>query len=392
MQNHFWHLRLAVRTLTKAPAFTLTVVLTLALGIGANSAVFSAINAVLLKPLSFPDSDRLMKLDQRSRRNADTFVAPVRLRDWDRMNASFQALTGYYTQDGSELSGDLPEKVKQANAAPRFLEVWGVAPALGRDFTPEEQRFGGRNAVLISDGFWRKRFNADPQAIGKQLRFGTASYAIVGVMPASFRFPERDVEVWLPVFMDAPYAQSRDATWFTVIGRLKPGITIDQARSNMSSVQNDLGRSFGPPDSELTVEVTPLKEVAVGGVSESLWILFGSVSLLLLIACTNIAALLLARATQQQHEVALRYSLGATRGSVVMQLLAEALVLSFSGAALGLVLAAAASRAFHTLAATLPRADEISLDGRIVLYTLASAVLVTLLCGIIPAIRGSRRD
>ena len=392
MQNHFWYLRLAVRTLAKAPAFTLTVVLTLALGIGANSAVFSAINAVLLKPLSFPDSERLMKLDQHSRRNADTFVAPVRLRDWDRMNASFQALTGYYTQDSSELSGDLPEKVKQANAAPRFLEVWGVAPALGRDFTPEEQRFGGRNAVLISDGFWRKRFNADPQAIGKQLRFGTASYTIVGVMPASFRFPERDVEVWLPVFMDAPYAQSRDATWFTVIGRLKPGVTIDQARTNMSSVQNDLGRSFGRPDSELTVDVTPLKEVEVGAVSESLWILFGSVSLLLLIACTNIAALLLARAMQKQHEVALRYSLGATRGSVVMQLLTEALVLSLSGAALGLVLAAAAPRAFRTLAATLPRADEISLDGRIVLYTLASAVLVTLLCGIIPAIRGSRRD
>src|SRR5262245_10877384 len=298
------HLHLAVRTLAKTPAFTATVVLTLALGIGANSAVFSAINAVLLKPLPFPESDQLMQLNQRSLRNANTFVAPVRLQDWDRMNSSFRAITGYYAQDSAELSGDLPEKVRQAFAAPRFLEVWGIAPALGRDFTADELRFGGPNAVLISDGFWRKRFNADPNAVGKRLRFGGTSYTIVGVMPASFLFPDRDVEVWLPVFMDAPYAQSRQATWFVVIGRLKPGVTLQQARANLAAVQADLGRAYGPPDSELTVEVRPLKEVAVGEVRNSLWVLFGSVSLLLLIACTNIAALLLARAAQKQHEVA----------------------------------------------------------------------------------------
>src|SRR5262245_24022996 len=203
------HLRLAVRTLAKTPLFTTTVILTLALGIGANSAVFSAINAVLLKPLPFPDGDQLMQLNQRSLRNANTFVAPVRLRDWDRMNSVFRAITGYYTQDSAELSGDLPEKVKQAFAAPRFLEVWGVAPALGRDFTNDEMRFGGPNAMLISDSFWRKRFNADPNVVGKRLRFSQTSYTIVGVMPASFLFPDRDVEVWSPVFMDAPFAQPR---------------------------------------------------------------------------------------------------------------------------------------------------------------------------------------
>src|SRR5262245_35769636 len=154
------NLRHAARTLAKTPGFTATVVLTLALGIGANSAVFSAINAVLLKPLPFPDGDQLMQLNQRSPRFAgNNFVAPVRLRDWNRMNSTFRAITGYYTQDSSELSGDLPEKVKQAFAAPYFLEVWGVAPALGRDFTPDELRFGGPNAILISDSLWRKRFN-----------------------------------------------------------------------------------------------------------------------------------------------------------------------------------------------------------------------------------------
>src|SRR5262245_44130164 len=329
------NLRLALRTLTRTPAFTGTVVLTLALGIGANSAVFSAINAVLLKPLPFPDGDRLMQLNQRSPRNANTFVAPVRLSDWDRTNSSFRAISGYYTQDSSELSGDLPEKVKQAFAAPRFLEVWGVAPALGRDFTSEEMHFGGPNAMLISDGLWRKRFDANPNAIGKQLRFAQTSYTIVGVMPTSFLFPDRDVEVWSPVFMDAPYAQGRQLTWFNVIGRLKQGATLEQARADMAKVQADLGRAYGLPDSQRSVEVTPLKETSVGGIRQSLWVLFGSVSLLLLIACTNIAALLLARASQKEHEVALRYSLGATRSSVVMQLLGEAFVLSISGALLG---------------------------------------------------------
>jgi putative ABC transport system permease protein len=386
------NLRVAARALAKTPAFTITVVLTLALGIGANTAVFSAINAILLRPLPFPEGDQLMQLAERSPRNSNTFVAPVRLKDWDRMNSSFQAVTGYYTQDGSELSGDLPERVKEAFAAPRFLEVWGVAPALGRDFTPEEMRFGGPNAMLISDSFWRRRFNADPNVVGKRLRFGAFSYTIVGVMPASFLFPDRDVEVWAPSPMDAPFAQNRRLTWFTVIGRLKRGATVEQARANMAAVQADLGRAYGLPDSELAVEIVPLKETAVGESRQSLWVLFGAVSLLLLIACTNIAALLLARATNRQHEVALRYSLGATRASVVTQLLMEAFVLSVSGAVLGLILAAAATRAFRTLGASLPRADEIVLDWRILLYTLTSAVAATFLCGIIPAIRGSRRD
>src|SRR5262245_39521956 len=168
MKNSMWldansrHLRLAVRTLAKTPGFTATVVLTLALGIGANTAVFSAINAVLLEPLPFPGGDQLMQLNQRSSRNANTFVAPVRLRDWDGMNSAFRAITGYYTQDSAELSGELPEKVKQAFAAPRFLEVWGTAPALGRDFTTDEWRFGGPRAIVVSAGFWRRRLNADP--------------------------------------------------------------------------------------------------------------------------------------------------------------------------------------------------------------------------------------
>ncbi len=191
LENTIANIKSGIRLMRKSPSFSAAVILTLALGIGANSAVFSAINAILLRPLPFPNGDELMVLDQydRKAKNPQTLVAPVRLEDWNRLNTTFQAISGYYTQDVSETSGVLPEKVTEALVAPRFLQVWGVSPALGRDFTPEEEHFGGPNAVLISDRFWRRRFHADPNVIGKSLHMEQHSYTIIGVMPASFLFP-----------------------------------------------------------------------------------------------------------------------------------------------------------------------------------------------------------
>jgi putative ABC transport system permease protein len=383
--------RQSARALCKAPGFAAAVVLTLALGIGANSAVFSAVYAVLLRPLPFPHSEQLVTLGQIAHGNPQP-VAPVRLEDWNRDNSTFQAISGYYSQDDSELSGSLPEKLRRAFVAPRFLQVWGVAPAIGRDFSPQEEHFGGPSAVLISDRFWRRRFNADPNVVGKALRIGRVSIPIIGVMPASFLFPERDVDLWATSPNDAPFARSRDLTWFNAIGRLKPGVTQAQALANLAAVQANLGRQFPKPDANIAVSLKPLKEATVGGVRKSLWILFGSVSLLLLIACTNVAALLLSRAAGRRQEIAVRFSLGASRGSVVAQLLTEALILSFAGAVLGLAVAAAASAIFRGLAKDLPRVEEIGLDWRIVLYTLLCSVAAALACGILPAIRGTRRD
>jgi putative ABC transport system permease protein len=381
-------LRQTVRSLAGTPAFAATVILTLGLGIGANSAVFSAIDAVLLRPLPFPGADRLVRLEQRHPRNpGNTFVAPARLTDWSKLNSTFQSMTGYYTQDDSETSGELPEKLKRAFVAPRFLEVWGIAPALGRDFLPREEHFGGPNAVLISDRFWRRRFNADPNAIGKRLRLAGFTYSIVGVMPASFKFPDRDVDLWSPNPMDAPYAQDRAETWFNVDGRLKPGATVEQARANLATIQANLGKQFPKTDADLTVDIQPLKEVTVAGVRSSLWVLFGSVSLLLLIACTNIAALLVSRAAAREREISIRYSLGATRARITAQLLAETFVLAAAGAGFGLLLAAGAAQVFRSLAANLPRVSEIGLDWRVVAYSLAWALVATFLCGLVPAIR-----
>ena len=386
----------AVRSLSKTPAFTITVLLTLALGIGANSAVFSAIDAVLLRPLPFPDGNRLMQLYQtRAGSPQEHLVAPSRVEDWNRLNHTFMAVAAFYTEDTSETSGELPEKLQRAWVTPRFLQVLGVAPALGRDFNSAEEHFGGPNAAWISDRLWHRRFGANPGVIGKRLRVATRgiqTVQIVGVMPSSFQFPSADVDLWSPSPPDAPYAQNREETWYTVIGRLKPGVTLSQARADLAAVQSNLGRQFPKPDAELSVTVEPLKEMTVGAVRKSLWLLFASVTLLLLIACTNIAALLLSRAAARRQEISVRFSLGASRSSVIAQLLTEVLTLAVGGAVLGLFFAAGASQVFRSLAKDLPRIDEIRLNGSIVAYSLACAVAVTLLCGLLPAIRGTRRD
>ncbi len=394
VENTFANLKSGVRLIRKSPSFSAAVILTLALAIGANSAVFSAINAILLRPLPFPNSGELMMLLQTDRKASSEpiAVAAIRLEDWNRLNGSFQAISGWYTEDASESSGILPERVKEAMVAPRFLQVWGVAPALGRDFAPAEEHFGGPHAILISDRLWRRRFHADPNVVGTVLRLEGDALPIVGVMPPSFRFPDREVDIWTPSPPDAPFAQSRESTWFTVVGRLKPGVTATRARANLANVQAQLGREFPKTDANLAVDVQPLKENTVGGARRSLWVLFGSVSLLLLIACTNIASLLLARTTEREREISVRFSLGASRASVIAQLLTECLVLALSGSALGLLVAAIGSNALRSLGQSLPRAEEISLDWRIVLYTLACAVITTLLCGLFPAIRGSRRS
>jgi len=385
------NLKWALRLIFKSPSFSMVVILTLALGIGANSAVFSAIDAVLLRPLPFPNGDELMSLHQYNLKvkNPNTRPSTLRLEDWNRMNSTFQAVAGYYTADGSETSGALPEKVTQAIVTPRFLQVLGVSLALGRDFTPEEQHFGGPAAVFISDRFWRRRFGADPNALGKKLRIDGYSQSIVGILPASFGFPNRDVDVWGAVPTDAPYAQDRGSTWYLTIGRLQTGVSLEQARANLATVQAQLGMQYPKTDADLAVAIDPLKEATIGGARGSLWMLFGSVSVLLLIACTNIVALLLARGAQRKHEISVRLSLGAPRFVVVCQLLTESFVLALTGALIGLLVAGAASNVFRSLAKDLPRVEEIHLDGRIVVYTLACSVLVTLLCGLFPAIRGT---
>jgi putative ABC transport system permease protein len=386
--------RAAFRFLRKAPGLSAAIILTLALGIGANTAVFSAIDAVILRPLPFPQGDQLIAIQQFDTKGKApwSFTAATRLEDWNRLNHTFQAITGSYNEDESETSGPLPERVDDAIVAPRFLQVWGVAPELGRDFTPAEEHFGGPHVMLISDRLWRRRFHADPNVIGKQLHFGTRAYSIVGVLPASFLFPDRDADLFEPGPPDAPVAQDRSSTWYNVIGRLKPGVTEAQALADLSTVQRQLGAQFPKTDRDLGIRIQPLKSAIVGDAASSLWLLYGAVTLLLLIACINIAALLLARTSGREREIALRFALGASRRTVIAQLLSEVLLLAVIGSILGIALAGGAVQIFHQLAKTLPRAEEITLNWRLLLYTFSSALAAALLCGLYPALRSTRRQ
>ncbi|MGH9614719.1 MAG: ABC transporter permease, partial [Bryobacteraceae bacterium] len=394
LENILANLKYAFRFIRRSPSFSATVVVTLALGIGANTAVFSAIDAVLLRPLPFPNPGRLTVLHEYKTNlpTPESHVAPIRLEEWNRLNSTFQSISGYYEEDVTDTSGQLPEKITQALVAPRFLETMGVSPALGRDFTPAEERFGGPNAVIISNRYWLRRFQGDPRAIGKSVRTGRSSSPIIGIMPASFQFPDRDVDLWFPVPPDAPYSRDRQSTWYTAIGRLKPGVNISKARANLAAVQSQLGKQYPKTDANMTVEINALKEATVGGARRSLWLLFGSVSLLLLIACTNIAALLLARTIQREREISVRFALGASRRSVMAQLITEALVLAVFGAALGLVVAGGAASVFQGLAKSLPRVEEISLDWRILVYALGCALVTAILCGLFPALHATRRS
>lgn len=384
-------IRYATRGLVKSPAFTATVVLTLALAIGANSTVFSAINAVILRPLPYPNADRLMRVRQvQQGQNVNVAnVAPVRLEEWNELNSTFEALTGYYTEDVSDTSGNLPERIRRANVAPRFVDVWGIAPALGRGFALADHEAGAARVAMISDRYWRRRFNADPGVLDTAVRIGSGTFTLIGVMPVGFTLGDSDVDVWVALTYE-PFVLNRGSAWLTAFGRLRPGVSVDQARADLAVVQAGLAERFPDTDGELMPEVEPYKNTVVGGVSGSLWLLFGAVSVLLLIACTNIAALLLARATQRRQEDAVRLALGASSWSIAARTLAETAVLAGAGAALGLAVAVGAAAALRAVAPGFPRVDEIVVDLPIVLYTLVSIVAVTLIGGLVPAVRSAR--
>lgn len=385
------NLKSAIRFIRKSPSFSGTVILTLALGIGANSTVFSAIDAILLRPLPFPQGDQLMLLRQYNlkEKSPQTFVAPVRLEDWNRMTSVFQAISGYYTEDDPETSGALPEKLTHAFVAPRFLQVLGVSPILGREFKPDEERFGGPRAVLISYRLWQRRFGGDPNTLGKTLGFEGYSQQIVGVMPAAFAFPDRSIDLWSPVPPDAPYAQSRENTWYTVIGRLKPGVGVNEARPDISHAQSQLGEQFPKTDASLAVKVLQLKDNIVDSSRRSLLVLFGSVTLLLLIACMNIAALLLARMTEREHEISVRFSLalGALREQIVRQFVLQGLRVTLLGCLAGWGLAMALTRVLSGMLYGVSPTDAVTLSAVIV-----QVLIVAALAALIPSFRAARVD
>lgn len=386
--------RCGLRMLRKNAGFAMIAVLTLALGIGANTAIFSVIHAVLLRPLPYDHPDRITLVrESNPGKGFEQFsVSPPNYMDWKNGAGVFEQMASMSRSQFSYTGGAEPERLVGARVAASFFSVLGAQPELGRTFLPEDDVVGKASVVVLSHGLWTEHFGSDPQVIGKSLTLDGESYRVIGVMRNGFQFP-RGVQLWVPSEFDerSLSPRARGAHYLTVIARLKPGASIDQAQAEMVSISKRLEQLYPGTNTGWTSRVVALNEATVGNIRPTLLVLFGAVGFLLLIACANVANLLLARATARQREIAIRFSLGASRLRIARQLLTESILLSGIACTLGLLLAEWAIRALRSLPpSTLPRAESIGLDLPVLGFAAGVAVLTALLFGFAPALQITR--
>ncbi|HVG21687.1 MAG TPA: ABC transporter permease, partial [Blastocatellia bacterium] len=384
-------LRYGVRTLLKNRAFTAVALLALALGIGANTAIFSVVNAVLLRPLPYAEPDRIMTVLYERR----VPVAPADFLDWKEQNQVFENIAAAQYWQPNLTGKDRPEQLWALHLTADMFTLLGVKPALGRTFLPDEGRPGNQHVVVLSHRLWQRRFGGDAAIVGQTITLDGEGYAVIGVMPPGFRFAPfwaTRAELWAPLNL-APRASDRRGSSLRVFAKLKPGVTREQAQAEMAAINQRVEQQYPDSKKALRLSVDPLHEMVVGNIRPALIILLGAVSFVLLISCANVANLLMARATARQKEVAVRMALGATRSRLIRQLLTESLLLSLSGGVLGLLLALWGVPALVALGPdNLPRADAIGLDSSVLCFTLATSLLTGLIFGLAPALQSSRLE
>jgi putative ABC transport system permease protein len=379
-------MRYAVRQLVKAPGFTIVAVLTLALGIGATSAIFSVVNGVLLRPLPYPDPDDLVRVYEVVPQHGRFAVAPATFLDWRTQNSVFERIAAYSSGGAAALAGtEGPERVGFASVSWDTFELLKVSPVLGRGFTAEEEMPGKANVIILSHGAWQRRFGGDPGILGRTVNLAGTPATIVGVMPAGFYFPTRDAELWVPMTIN-PANAPRGAHFLSVLARKKPGVSTDQAHAEMTTITERLAARYPDSSANESAEVILLHEQIVGGIRRALMTLFAAVAVVVLIACANVANLLLVRASVREKEIAIRAAIGAGRRRLVLQMLAESLVLSLAGGGLGLLLAYLAIPSIQTLSAgSIPRVLDVTIDTRVLAFGFLSSVAVGIVFGLAPA-------
>ncbi len=394
METLLKDLRYGVRMLLKRPGFTAIAVLTLALGIGANTAIFSVVNAVLLRPLPYTQPERLVQCYWQWSKGESDSISAIEYTFWKENSQSFESTGGFSgTSSGFNLAGGLePLRVQGMPVSEDFLQALGISPALGRSFSPDEDRPNGPRAAIISDGLWRSYFGADPSVIGRQVELNGGGCDIVGVLPRGFQF-EVPVDLLVPLQLKInPKDQGHNTN---MIARLKPGVTLEQGQAEMDQLLPQFRTEYpahtGP--TERGIKLIPYKQHVIGDISQVLLLLFGAVGFILLIACANVANLLLARSSGRKAEMAIRVAMGAHRGRLVRQLMTENLLLALTGGLCGILIALWLLPALVMMSpADLPRLSEVNIDNQAVLFAILASVATCLLFGTMPALRAARVD